>query len=80
MIHRHGGFIKGAEVEFENHQHVWTRGTVVHVENSEHKIQGPNGTMVETRPTKVTVKYFSGVHRGERVIELPVKRVRAVTK
>lgn len=80
MIHRYGGFLKGAEVEFQNHQQVWTRGTIVSVENSEHRIEGPNGTMVEKRPSRVTIKYFSGIYRSERVIELPAKRVRAVTK
>jgi hypothetical protein len=56
MIHREG-FDRGQEVEFQDYRHVWTRGTVKHVEPAEQRIVGPNGTMKETKHSRVHVVY-----------------------
>ena len=76
MIKKHGGFLKGDTVEFLNHEKVWTRGEVVHVESAEHRIEGPGGAIVEKKPSTVSVKYFSSVARQNRIKHLPVADVR----
>lgn len=76
MISRHG-FLKGDTVEFLNHHHAWTRGTVKAIEHAEHKIEGPNGTLVEKAPTRVHVLYFDSYDRCDRIRVVPASRVRA---
>ena len=76
MIHREG-FSKGDQVEFQNYQHVWVRGTVQVVEPAEHKLEGPGIRLTEKSPGRVHVLYFDSKARAQRVVVLPTKRVRA---
>lgn len=77
MISRKG-FSKGEEVEFQNYQRCWVRGTVQHYESAHHRIHGPNGEMQEVSGSAVHVLAYDSLSRAPRIFVLNPKRVRLV--
>lgn len=70
------GFDLGDAVEFQNSNRVWTRGQVVEIRRSMHRLDGPSGAMQETRPTTYVIAFKQ--HAKWKELELPTRRIRLV--